>query len=62
MPSFRTIRLALAAVAVAGVVVPATGAAAEPPPCQMRWEPFATTSPGFPVQATVYRPAEWHCG
>lgn len=51
----RTIRLTLAAAALASVA-PAAGAFAQPDPprpvCELRFEstPMFTTSPGFPVQ------------
>jgi hypothetical protein len=61
----RTIRLTMAAVALATVAAPAVSASATPPPprpiCTMYWgEPILTTSSDFPVQFTVYRP-EWAC-
>jgi hypothetical protein len=60
VPTSRLIRLAVAAVAVAGIVLPAAGASAAPPPCELHWEPFLTTQ-GLPVTVTVDRPAYWTC-
>ena len=53
-----SLRLALAAVAVAALAAPA---AAVPPPCQLEWEPFVSTSPGVPVAAEISRPSGWTC-
>lgn len=57
----RLTRLALAAVVVAGIVVPAGGALAVPPPCELHWGPFVSTTPGFPVHLEVDRPTHWTC-
>lgn len=55
----RTIRLLVAGAALAGVVAPLSTASADPEPvCRFYWgEPLLTTTPGFPVQVVVYRPA-----
>ncbi len=57
----RLARLAVAAVAAVTVAAPAAGADPLPPPCQLHWEPFLTTTPGFPVYVEVDRPSHWTC-
>ena len=59
----RTIRLTLAAAALAAVAAPVS-ASAEPiirPVCQLRWEEgWIQSSPEFPVPVSVGRPY-WVC-